>query len=163
MINFYFNCTFNVNAKTKTPWRRLGWTQTYIEFCSKLGWNFFTRVRYWDTDYKTLLPAVTTWRMRVVEYYGETMEESWDFMERKQKSYPKFDDKPRRVMSPDVVMYQSVYRFPFLTITNSYTTPHGIKRDKELHDEIDADIKKHEKENQDIGKIGESNDLYETK
>lgn len=139
MINFSF--TSNLNLFSKHRGTKKGWGSTYIEFSSRLGWNFFTRTRHWDKEMKKLLPPITKLKIRMVEYYGETQEKVWNFLEKKYDYYWKFEDKPKnsKEINPSTIrLIQVIYRLPLLTITNSYHT----SLDQIRHEEFLKDVKK---------------------
>ena len=141
MIKCSFTTT--VNFISKYNGNKAGWCQTHIEFSSRLGWNFFTRIRHWDREMKNFLPAVTKFRIRTVEYYGEKQEKNWNFIDKEYEYYPVFEDKARNVNGPDVRLIQSIYRFPFITITNAYHTKLDEQRHKEFTDELNRDQSEH--------------------
>lgn len=134
MINFYFTSTLMFSSKHAGT--KKGWGATHIEFSSRFGWNFFTNTRYWDKEMKELLPPVFKLRIRTVEYYNEVMERTWNFMEKKNEYYPKFDGEAQKEGNEHTRLIHVVYRFPLLTITNAYHTELDELRRKEFLREL---------------------------
>jgi hypothetical protein len=138
-ITIGFN--FNINIRSSHCGSRAGWGAAYIEINPLLGWNFFTRIRYWDSEMKDLLPPVTKFRLYTVEYYNEIQERHWNFLEKKEEFYPKYEGKPQKEGGPNTRLILVIYRLPWLTITNSYHTKLDEQRHKEFLKELDKSTK----------------------
>lgn len=138
MISFSF--TFNLNFFSKHRGSKAGWGSTNIELASRLGWNFFTRIRLWNKATSRLLPPVTQLRIRMVEYYGEIKEEIWNYIEKKHDLYYRFDDTAHPYPQINTRLIQTIYRIPFLTITNTYHTELDEQRHEEFRKELDKSL-----------------------
>lgn len=88
---------------------------------------------------KELLPPVTKFRFRVVEYYHEVQEKVWDCINKGYNYYPKFDDKARNEGGPTTRMVQVIYRLPLITITTAYYTELEAQRSEEFRKELEND------------------------
>ena len=137
MIRCSFNFNFNLNIIPKYSENKVGWCSTHIELGSRFGWNFFTRIHHWDKEMQSFLPPVTKFRFRVVEYYHEIQERVWDFVNKCENYYPKFEDVIRTEGGPTTRLIQVIYRLPLVTITNSYHTALDVQRMEEFRKELE--------------------------